>query len=201
MNTLIKGASILLPDGNVIDGSIAVENDTITAVGEIPENFAPDKTIDGHQKFVTPGFVNAHTHASMTLLRSYADDMELMDWLTKKIWPVEAHMNAKDIYAGAALAAVEMIKSGTTAFADMYGPNMEEVAKVAETAGLRAVLSRGLIGVAPDAEEKLADNAALYREFHGAANGRITVMLGPHAVYTCPPEYLKKVAAVAEEIE
>ena len=199
MNILIKNAEILLPTGEVKTGSIAVKDDKISNVGDIPSVFSADKIIDGKDKFVTPGLVNAHTHASMTLLRSYADDMELMDWLTKKIWPVEAKMKSSDIYWGAALAAVEMIKGGTTAFADMYGPNMEEVAKVAEESGMRAVLSRGLIGVAPDGEEKLADNVALYKNFHGAAEGRITVMLGPHALYTCPPDYLKKVARAADE--
>ncbi len=197
MNILIKDAAVLLPSGEVVAGNVAVENDKIIAVGNAPEHFAADRIIDGTNKFVVPGFVNAHTHASMTLLRSYADDMELMDWLTQKIWPIEDKMEQKDIYAGAALAAVEMIKSGTTAFADMYGPYMEEVAKVAEISGLRAVLSRGLIGVAPDAEKKLAEGIALYKEWHGAANGRITVMFAPHALYTCPPDFLKKVATVA----
>ena len=200
MNTLIKNAIVLLPDGTTPVANIAVIDDRIAAVGDVPENFQAGKVIDGTQHFAIPGFVNAHTHASMTLLRSYADDMKLMDWLEQMIWPIEAKLRSDDIYWGAMLAAVEMIRSGTTAFADMYGPDMERVAEVVEVSGLRGVLSRGLIGVAPDSDKKLEENAALYENYHGAAQGRITVMFGPHALYTCPPDYLKKIAAKAQAL-
>ena len=200
MNTLIKNATVLLPDGTTPVANIAITDDRIAAVGDVPENFQADKVIDGTQHFAIPGFVNAHTHASMTLLRSYADDMKLMDWLEQMIWPIEAKLRSDDIYWGAMLAAVEMIRSGTTAFADMYGPDMERVAEVVEVSGLRGVLSRGLIGVAPDSDKKLEENAALYENYHGAAQGRITVMFGPHALYTCPPNYLKKIAAKAQAL-
>ncbi len=158
------------------------------------------RTIDAKDMLAIPGFVNAHTHASMTLLRSYADDMELMTWLNDHIWPVEAKMISNDIYWGAALAAVEMLESGTTTFADMYGPFMERVADVVTESGMRGVLSRGIIGVAPDGEKKLEENISLYEDYNGAANGRIKVMFGPHAPYTCPPEFLKKVAAAAQRL-
>ena len=200
MNTLIKNVTALLPDGTTPVTNIAITKDRITAVGDIPEDFRAEKTIDGTAHFAIPGFVNAHTHASMTLLRSYADDMKLMDWLEQMIWPIEAKLRSDDIYWGAMLAAVEMIRSGTTCFADMYGPDMERVAEVADRSGLRAVQSRGLIGVVPDSDKKLAENAALYENFHGAADGRITVMFGPHALYTCPPDYLTKVAEKAQEL-
>ena len=200
MNTLIKNVTALLPDGTTPVANIAVTNDRIVAVGDVPENFCADKIIDGTQHFAIPGFVNAHTHASMTLLRSYADDMKLMDWLEQMIWPIEAKLRSDDIYWGAMLAAVEMIRSGTTAFADMYGPDMERVAEVVEVSGLRGVLSRGLIGIVPDSDKKLEENAALYENYHGAAEGRITVMFGPHALYTCPPDYLKKVAVKAQAL-
>ena len=200
MNTLIKNATVLFPDGTTPVANIAITDDRIAAVGDVPENFQADKVIDGTQHFAIPGFVNAHTHASMTLLRSYADDMKLMDWLEQMIWPIEAKLRSDDIYWGAMLAAVEMIRSGTTAFADMYGPDMERVAEVVEVSGLRGVLSRGLIGIVPDSDKKLEENAALYENYHGAAQGRITVMFGPHALYTCPPDYLKKIAAKAQAL-
>lgn len=200
MNTLIKNVIALLPDGTTPPANIAIADDRIVAVGDVPENFQAEKIIDGTQHFAIPGFVNAHTHASMTLLRSYADDMKLMDWLEQMIWPIEAKLRSDDIYWGAMLAAVEMIRSGTTAFADMYGPDMERVAEVVDVSGLRGVLSRGLIGVAPDSDKKLEENAALYENYHGAAQGRITVMFGPHALYTCPPDYLKKIAAKAQAL-
>ncbi len=196
-NFVIKGVKMFKPSGAVEAANIHVSGDKISEIskGEV----AGENMIDGYGKFATPGLVNAHTHASMTLLRSYSDDKALMDWLQKDIWPIEAKMKRRDIYWGAALAAVEMIKSGTTAFADMYGPCMEEVAKVVEESGLRGSLSRGIIGFA-DGEKKLAENVELYKNWHGAANGRITVMFGPHAIYTCPPDFLKKVAAEAEKL-
>lgn len=195
---LIKGATVLRAEGTVEETDIFIDGDRIAKIGKVDE--VEDATvIDGRKKFATPGLVNAHTHASMTLLRSYADDLALMDWLNDHIWPIEAKMKRADIYWGAALAAVEMIKSGTTAFADMYGPCMEEVAKVVDESGMRGVLSRGLIGIF-DGDEKLATNVALFKEWNGAADGRVTVMFGPHAVYTCNPDYLKKIASEASKL-
>lgn len=198
MKTRIKNASVLMTDGAVRTADIAVDGGRIAAVGENLESFAADTVLDGTGKFAVPGFVNAHTHASMTLLRSYADDMNLMDWLQNKIWPVEAKMRKDDIYWGAMLAAVEMIRTGTTTFADMYG-DMEKVAEAAIESGLRGVLARGMIGVAPNAEAAFAENKALFSEYHGAGDGRVTVMFGPHAPYTCPPAFLRRVAEAAKE--
>ena len=198
MNILIQNPFVLYPDGTVQQADLGITNDSIAFLGEMPENWKSDQIIDGKDKFAIPGFVNTHTHASMTLLRSYADDMQLMDWLENKIWPVEAKMEPDDIYWGAMLAAAEMIKTGTTTFADMYA-DMDKVADVAEISGLRAVLSRGLIGVAPNGPKALEENIALFKDRHHSADGRITVMLGPHAPYTCPPDFLKKVAAAAHE--
>ena len=193
---VIHGVKMLKPSGEVATADIFINGDKIVKGNGKRET---GKVIDGRGKFATPGLVNAHTHASMTLLRSYSDDKALMDWLQKDIWPIEAKMKRKDIYWGAALAAIEMIRGGTTAFADMYGPCMEEVAKVVDESGLRGSLSRGLISFA-DGDKKLAENVELYKDFHGAADGRITIMLGPHAIYTCPPDYLKKVAAEAAKL-
>ncbi len=195
---LIKGATVLRAEGTVDVTDILIDGDRIAKIGRCDE-VEGATVIDGRKKFATPGLVNAHTHASMTLLRSYADDLALMEWLNDHIWPIEAKMRREDIYWGAALAAVEMIKSGTTAFADMYGPCMEEVAKVVDESGMRGVLSRGLIGIF-DGDEKLATNVALYKEWNGGADGRVTVMFGPHAVYTCNPDYLKKIASEASKL-
>ena len=193
---IISGVKMLKPDGTVETANIHVSGDKISAITR--GTVEGSNVIDGRGKFATPGLVNAHTHASMTLLRSYSDDKALMDWLQKDIWPIEDKMTRRDIYWGAALAAVEMIRGGTTAFADMYGPCMEEVAKVVDESGLRGSLSRGIIGFA-DGDKKLAENVELYKDWHGAADGRITVMFGPHAIYTCPPDFLRKVASTAAQ--
>lgn len=199
MKTLIKNVWAVLPDGTTPKTNIMLDGAKIAAIGEVPADFRAAKVIDGEGKLAVPGFVNAHTHASMTLLRGYADDMALMDWLNNMIWPAEAKMNSEDIYWGAMLAVLEMVKSGTTCFADMYGPYMERVAEATMDAGIRGVLCRGIIGVAPDGEQKIAENVELFKDFNGAADGRIKVMFGPHAPYTCPPEFLKKVARAASD--
>lgn len=196
---LLKGAEILQPDYSVHSADIAVEDTRIAYIGAIPTDWKPEKTIDCQDMLAIPGLVNTHTHAAMTLFRSYADDMLLMDWLQKKIWPAEANLTGEDVYWGTMLAIAEMIKSGTTTFADMYF-FMEEVARAVEISGIRAVLARGMAGVAPTAQQALTESEALFKTWHLSAEGRITVMLGPHAPYTCPPDYLRKVVDLAHKL-
>lgn len=194
---LLKNIELLdTPNGEA--NVIAVEDGKISYIGkDLPDSFAADEVIDGKGMLATAGMVNTHGHVSMTLLRSYADDMALMDWLENKIWPIEAKMNAKDIYWGAMLGISEMLKSGTTCFADMYC-FMDDVARAVAETGIRANLSRGLIGLAPDKDEKLAENTQLVKDWQGYDNGRIRITYGPHAPYTCPVEYLQKVIEAAQ---
>lgn len=199
MNILVKGASVLQPDYTTKVADIAITDDKIVAVGEVPVGFVADNTINGKDKFAVPGFVNTHTHASMTLLRSYADDLALMDWLNNHIWPVEAKMVEKDIRVGGELAVLEMIKSGTTAFLDMYGPYLESVIDVTAKAGIRGVFSRGPIGFIPGQDKVLDENVTMYKNYNDTADGRITVAMGVHAPYTCPPEFCEKAAGLAKD--
>lgn len=194
---LLKNIELLdTPNGEA--NVIAVEDSKISYIGkDLPDSFAADDVIDGKGMLATAGMVNTHGHVSMTLLRSYADDMALMDWLENKIWPIEAKMNAKDIYWGAMLGIAEMLKSGTTCFADMYC-FMDDVARAVAETGIRANLSRGLIGLAPDKDDKLAENTQLVKDWQGYDNGRIRITYGPHAPYTCPVEYLQKVIEAAQ---
>lgn len=196
---LLKNATILNVEGQSKSADIAIENDCIWQIGKIDDDWRADRVIDATNHLAIPGFVNTHTHAAMTLLRSYADDMALMDWLQNKIWPIEAKMKKDDIYWGTMLAIAEMIKSGTTVFADMYA-DMEKVGEAVSETGIRAVLSRGLIGVAPNGMNALAENKALFKQYHNSSDGRITVMFGPHAPYTCPPDFLKKVIGQAQSV-
>ena len=191
--------SVLQPDYTTKVADIAITDDKIVAVGEVPVGFVADNTINGKDKFAVPGFVNTHTHASMTLLRSYADDLALMDWLNNHIWPVEAKMVEKDIRVGGELAVLEMIKSGTTAFLDMYGPYLESVIDVTAKAGIRGVFSRGPIGFIPGQDKVLDENVTMYKNYNGTADGRITVAMGVHAPYTCPPEFCEKAAGLAKD--
>lgn len=195
---LLQAGRFLTPDGDIASGNIGIEQGKISFCGEAPPGWQPDEVIDCRGKLVSPGFVNAHTHAAMTLFRSYADDMALMDWLQKKIWPAEANLTAEDVYWGTQLAIAEMLASGTTAFADMYF-FMDQVALACAATGMRASLSRGIIAAdGPAQAERFKENEDLFDQFHGGENGRITVMLGPHAIYTCPPACMKKVVELAQ---
>ncbi len=202
-------ADILIKDGYIITmdaqrrilerGSVAIEGDKITAVGKDVKERA-DTVIDARGKAVLPGLINAHTHLSMTLLRGVADDMPLMEWLETKIWPIEKNLTADDCYTGALLGCLEMIKSGTTCFADQYF-YMEDVARAVEKAGLRGVLSRGIIELddPKKRETTIREGERLVKTCHGKANGRILTMFGPHAAYTCSPECLMQVKELAKK--
>ncbi|MDO4178310.1 MAG: amidohydrolase [Phascolarctobacterium sp.] len=199
MKTLIKNVELIETPAYELT-NICIEDEKILTVGEVPQDFVPDKTIDGNGKLATAGMVNTHGHVSMTLLRSYADDMALMDWLNNMIWPIEAKMKAKDIYWGAMLGITEMLKGGTTCFADMYD-FMEDVAKACCQLGIRANLCRGLVGLGPDSlvQKRLSDNNALADNWQGAENGLIRVTYGPHAPYTCTKEYLLQIKEEASK--
>ncbi|MFA5881662.1 MAG: amidohydrolase [Eubacteriales bacterium] len=199
----IQNASIITMTGKkdiIHNGDIYIDDDKIIFAGaaaEGPPGWQPDETIEAKGMVAMPGFVNCHTHAAMTLLRSYADDLPLMEWLSERIWPLEARLTAEDVYWGTMLCILEMIKSGTTTFADMYF-FMDEVAQAVEKTGIRASLSRGMIGTAPTAQLALDETEQFISAWNGAAGGRITTMAGPHAPLTCPPDYLKKVMTLAE---
>lgn len=184
-------------------GELCIEDDLIVAVGGVgsaPAGFAPDRVLELPNHVVMPGLINTHTHAAMTLLRGYADDLPLMPWLNEKVWPFEEKLTDEDIYWGTSLALCEMIRSGTTTMLDMYA-SMDQVAEAVLQAGTRAVLSRGLIGNGPNGERALEENIELVRRYQGAGNGRVSVMFGPHAPYTCSGDYLRKVKAEADRLK
>jgi len=203
---LIRGCTILPMDEKreiLEQGLIAIRKGVITYVGR--ETDAPslraEETIDGHGKVVAPGLVNCHTHLPMTIFRGVAEDQELGKWLSDTIWPLEAKLKPGDVYDGALLGCLEMIKSGTTCFADMYF-HEDMVAKAVERAGLRAVLAPGIIeaGDSERGEKLLKEGVGFARKFHGFADGRVRVRLGPHTVYTCSPNLLMKARDRASEL-
>jgi 5-methylthioadenosine/S-adenosylhomocysteine deaminase len=185
------------------DGEIAVSGDRIVSAGgrgSAPADFVPDRILELPNDVVMPGLINTHTHAAMTLLRGYADDMPLMPWLEEKVWPFEAKMNSEDIYWGSLLALAEMIRSGTTTMVDMYIEQAETARAVLE-AGTRAVLSRGMTAFEPEAARKaLQENVDLFHTWHNRGEGRLKVFLGPHAPYTCPGEFLQTVKQEADRL-
>lgn len=193
MNLLIKNVRL-----NDVETDIYIEGKYIKQIGkDLP--VVADKVIDGTNKAAVPGFVNGHTHAAMTLFRGYGDDMALMPWLEQKIWPNEAKMMREDVYWGAKLACLEMIKSGTTTFFDMY-QKFRATADAVEEMGIRAVIS----GVCfdhfqPDQAEKCKEhNLKLYAEMDEYGD-RIKYAIGPHAIYTVSGELLKWIDAFSSE--
>jgi len=186
----------------VHDAYIKIVDDKIAAVGPWQETVADAATevIEARTKLVMPGLVNTHTHAAMVLFRSLADDYPLYTWLKEKIWPREAKLTAEDVYHGTRLAICEMLRSGTTTFADQYF-FMDEVARAVDEGGIRAALSRGLLGSEAEVEAKLEEAVEQVKRWKGKAKGRITAMLGPHAPYTLTPPALRQIVTAARHYQ
>ncbi|MBX7076043.1 MAG: amidohydrolase family protein [Methanobacteriaceae archaeon] len=199
---LIKDTTILNPNSNNVrefNGSVLIENDKIVKIDD-KIDVSADKVIDGTNQFLMPGLVNTHNHISMNLFRGLADDLELDTWLNDNIWPMESHLNANYCYIGALFAAVEMIKSGTTTFNDMYF-YMSSVAQAIDKAGIRGVLSYGMIDFedAEKRENEFKENIDLIKDFNNTADGRITCRFGPHSTFTCSKELLERVREEANK--
>ncbi len=194
---------MLLRDVLLFDSSMekAQACDLIVS-GEVIETILPPRTsplpadLDGRGSLaVLPGFVNAHAHAAMTLLRGLGEEAPLMEWLQQKIWPVEARLKPEHVYWGTLLALLEMVAQGVTCFADMYF-FMDQAAEASRKAGVRCALSRGLVG---SDEKKLEEGVELVRRFHDP-QGLIRVQLGPHAIYTVPPEAFREITRIASDL-
>ncbi len=203
MKILITNTDILTLDssGTVLrNASIAVEGRTIAAVGDVPPDFAPDEAIDGYNHVALPGFFNAHCHAPMTFERGWAEDLPFPRWLNEKIWVAESALTPDDVYWGAALAACEMIRGGTLAFNDHYF-YMDRVAAVVEESGMKAGLTWCVFGIGDDKEigANLEGTLAFTDRWQGRAEGRLRLLLGPHSPYICPPDLLRRVAALARD--
>ena len=158
----------------------------------------PGSTAGG--RLLLHSLVNTHTHAAMTLMRGYADDMPLQEWLTTKIWPLEAHLTGEDVYWGTKLACLEMIRNGTLAFNDMYF-FMEEAARAVGEMGLRATLAYGFIDLGEEEkrEKEIRATERFVSVVKGLANPRMRPAVGPHAVYTVSPEGLRWCAGFSRE--
>ena len=194
------------PSSRVIDrGAVAIDGRDIAAVDGadvIASAYSGAETIDVHGAVIMPGLINTHTHAPMVLFRGLADDLGLMEWLQQYIFPAEAKtVSPEFVRAGTRLAALEMIESGTTTYADMYYFE-EEIARVTKAAGLRGVLGETIIRFpAPDARtpaDSLARTARFAAEF--ANDDLITPAVAPHAMYTLDAATLKACRALADRL-
>ncbi len=191
------------PKGQFV-GDIAIKGEKIVEVGSnLREKYQADKVIDATGKIVAPAFANMHTHAAMNLFRGIGADLPLMDWLTKVIWPLEGEFVSPEfVRDGVALALLEMIKSGTTFYLDMYFFE-EYTAEVIKEAGIRAGLGFGILDfptkVASSPDEYLQRAEEFIKTFKRDKD--ILPVVAPHAVYTCSPETLKKAFDLAEKYD
>ncbi len=201
MGIVLKDILAILPNGEkdeVRKTCIYIEGNRIAAVGEKPEGFREDKVIDGQDRLVLPGLINCHTHSYMAFMRNVADDLSFMDWLFGTIDPIEQQMTDEDTYWGACLAIIEMIKSGTTCFNDMQ-MNIHQTTRAVKESGMRAVISRGLIGSGHDEAGQMRLRQA-YEERDAAKDcDRLSFMLGPHAPYTCDDGFMRVVSEEAKK--
>ncbi|WP_339277827.1 amidohydrolase [Paenibacillus sp. FSL W8-0426] len=198
MGILIRQVNILSmkDEESAYLGDIRMEGDRIVAMGSQVSAEPGDDILEGNGMLAMPGLINAHQHTPMSLLRAFCDDLKLMDWLDRKMLPAEARMTPEDIYWGAKLSMAEMIRSGTTAFADMY-IHMDEIAEAVAETGMRASLTRGMVFMEDDGGARLREAVDLVQRWSGQAEGRITTMYGPHSPYTCPPGPLREVIEMA----
>ena len=206
---LLTNAHILTMDNEmnqVIDGALAVQGDTILAVGsgaELKAEYQAAQVVDCGGKILMPGLVNAHTHVPMTLLRGLADDLRLDVWLLGYMMPVEREFVSPDfVRLGTLLGCAEMIRSGITCFADMYYLE-EDVAKATTEAGMRALCGQTVLKFpSPDAQA-YEESLAMARDFITRWKGHPLIIptVAPHAPYTCTDEILRASAELAVEFD
>jgi 5-methylthioadenosine/S-adenosylhomocysteine deaminase len=188
----------------VLDGEevgLRAEDGLIAELGPTVDPRSGDQVLDASGLLLSPPMVNGHTHAAMTLFRGFGDDMPLMEWLQNKIWPAESKLDPGDVYWGTRLACLEMIRSGTTRFLDMYwfGP---DVARAVSDSGVRAAVSSVLIDqLDPAKGEAMRPQVLDWLDRIGATGSRVVPSLGAHAIYTVSRESLAWFAELAAERE
>ena len=204
---IVSGRYVVTMDAQrriVENGAVAIRADRVVAVGtraEIDRNWQPKQRLDRPDALITPGLINTHTHAAMSLFRGIADDLKLQDWLNNYIFPAEAKNVTPDFVRwGTRLASLEMLLSGTTTYTDMYYYE-DVVAETSKEAGIRGVLGETIIKF-PVADAKTPEDGLKYAEkflvrFKG--DPLITAAVAPHAPYTNTDETLKAARALANK--
>jgi 5-methylthioadenosine/S-adenosylhomocysteine deaminase len=205
IDLLITGGTVITMDAQRLvldDGAIAVRADAIVAVGpraEIESKYQAAKVVDARGAIVMPGLINGHSHAAMSLFRGIAEDLSLDDWLHAYIFPAEARNVTEDFTAwGTRLAILEMLRGGTTTYADMYYFE-DEVARVTKEAGMRAVLGETIIDFPAPDNKNLSQAFAYTQKFidHWKGDPLIVAAVAPHSMYTCSEKTLQDSAALA----
>lgn len=202
MNIQIQNADVLLFDRGekpfLRRCDLFVGEGRIAGIGEAPADFQADRVLDGTHRLAMPGLINCHTHAYMTLMRNVADDLLFDEWLFGNISPIEDKLISEDGYWGSLLGCMEMLRSGTTCFLDMHMFPGQSV-RAARESGMRAAISRGLVGSGDDEGGSRRLREALGEMEEARGDSRFTFLLAPHAIYTCDEAYLRRVTDAAKE--
>ena len=207
LDLLLKNVDIItMDDQNMVihNGFIGVSDRKICFAAEkLPENISFKKEINGKGGLAMPGLINAHSHSAMTLMRNYADDIALESWLFDNIFPIEAKLTDRDVYWGTMLGIAEMLKSGVTAFADMY-MYMDEVARAVTETGIKANLCKSPVQFFEGGELKRLDRSQgtvdYYNQYHNSAGGRIKVFVEIHSAYMFNEQTLTNAASLARQL-
>jgi 5-methylthioadenosine/S-adenosylhomocysteine deaminase len=204
---LIKGGVVVALDASetIVAGDVLVRGNRIEAVGRLSA-VAADLTIDARGCAVLPGFVQTHVHLCQTLFRGAADDLELIDWLKKRVWPLEAAHDARSLRASARLGVAEMIRGGTTCALTMETvKHTEEVFRVVEESGFRATVGKCMMdkgdevpeALREETEDSIRESLALLEKWHNRAGGRVRYCFAPRFAVSCTRELLERVASLA----
>lgn len=212
MNLLIKNAEIITMNAaeEIFRGDIWIVNDTIQALGVDLHPEKVDKVIDATGKMVIPGFVQTHIHLCQTLFRGQGDDLELLDWLKKRIWPLEAAHDEESIYYSAMLGLGELIQSGTTTIVDMETVHHTEYAfRALADSGIRALSGKVMMDKGEDVPPGLKETTAnsiqesvdLLEKWNHFDQGRIQYAFSPRFVISCTEELLKEVQMLSDKYQ
>lgn len=205
---LIKNGMLVTMDrdDSVMEGDLLIRDGRIESVGQ--KVYAADEVIDAQGRAVLPGFVQTHIHLCQTLFRGAADDLPLIDWLKKRVWPMEAAHTPASIRASAQLGIAEMIKGGTTCALTMETVNhTAEAFRVAETTGFRATIGKCMMDKGEDvpaelheeARDSIRESLSLLKEWHGRADNRLRYCFAPRFAVSCTRELLTEVSRLARE--
>lgn len=199
---LLKNASVITDAGETLTNrDIVVSDGKIEAVresGEGPQE-TYERIIDCSSLYVTPGLTNLHCHCAMNIFKGIAEDVNADAWFNEKIFPYESKLEAEDVYVGTKLGIAEMLNCGVTAFVDHYFEEESVLKAVLET-GIRADLAPTVFGTAPGFEARL-DEVSDFCERNRNVSDRVSLRMGPHAPYTCPPPTLKQIVDRAKELK
>jgi 5-methylthioadenosine/S-adenosylhomocysteine deaminase len=210
-SVLIKGATVVTLDeaNDIFEGDVFVGEGRIREIGDLQgHSYKSAQVIDARGLALLPGFVQTHVHLCQTLFRGAADDLALIDWLEKRIWPMEAAHTAESVYASARLGVAELIRGGTTCALTMETVrHTDAVFTAVEESGFRATVGKCMMdkgGAVPAAlleqtEASIAESLALLDRWHGRADGRIRYCFAPRFAVSCTRDLLKRVAQLSRQ--